>query len=159
MTIASKTVLLQMRFTRAGAPFVEVTTKPSINTSGISGYVDAARPFFGVGTEITPPVYTSSRYPTRMGAPFKWLTAKAPIDASYGKSDAGYPFFVEFSGASSFPTQIRRPTRMGAPFRDSVAKDSINAEDMLFTDASHPFWVRYTGAPPPFNTARFFLFF
>ena len=159
MTIASKTVLLQMRFTRGGAPFADVTAKPSIDTSGISGFTDASHPFFGASVEITPPTYASSRYPTRMGAPFKWLTAKSTIDASYGKSDGGVPFWVDFPGASVFPTQLRSPIRAGAPFRDAVAKDSINAEDMLFTDASHPFWVRYNGAPPPFNTTRFFLFF
>ena len=159
MSVPAKTVLLQMRFTRAGAPFVEVTTKPSIDTTNISGFTDAGRAFFGVGAEITPPTYSNSRYPTRMGAPFKWLTTKSTVDASYGRSDAGYPFWVDFAGTSVFPAQIRRPTRMGAPFNDRVAKDIINAEDMTFVDAAHPFWVKYNGAPPPFNTTRFFLLF
>lgn len=159
MSIASKTVLLQMRFIGKGAPFCDVTAKSSIDTTNISAYTDAGHAFYGVNTEITPPTYASSKAISRMGAPFRDTAAKPTIDAHYGFSDAGHGFWAQFAGTSVYPAAIRRPIRTGAPFRDTVAKTSINAEDMLYIDAAHPFWVKYAGAPAPFNTTRFFLLF
>lgn len=112
MTIASKTVLLQMRFIRGGGAFAEVTAKPGVDTSAISAFQRQGAPFYGVDTEITPPAYSTARKPVRYGAPFVNVTTKSTIDAHFGKVSYGAPF-----------------------------------------------WVKYDGAPAPFNATRFFLFF
>lgn len=161
MTIASKTVLVQMRFTRAGSVFCDVGAKSSIDTSGISVFINRGSTFFGVSDEITPPTYSSLVFPTRNGMPYLEVTAKNSIDASFGqgKSRQGLPFVVRFAGTSVYPLIIAFATRFGAPFRDVVAKESIDASEHDYFRLGAPFWVKYGGAPPPFNTTRFFLLF
>ena len=159
MTV-SKTVLLQMRFIGMGAPFACVTAKPSIDTTGVSEYIDKGGAFLGANAEITPPTYSISKAPSYKGHPFKNLTAKSSIDASYGVyQHKGHPFYIRFSGTSVYPFIGKYPVKQGAPFKLTVAKSSIDASGFDFIDEGGPVWIAFTGAPPPFNTTRFFLLF
>lgn len=160
MTIASKTTLVQMRFVSCGEPFINVTTRSDIDTSGISAFVSLGNTFLGVSNETTN-TYPSTEQPVRLGVPYRDVTTRADWDASFGQGRVylGEPFRAKFAGTSSYPTMVPSPVWMGEPFRDVVSKESINAEGHDYFRMGAPFWVRYTGAPPPFNTARFFLFF
>ena len=158
MTIASKTVLVQMRFVRAGAPFADVTAKASIDTSDISGYTYRGSTFFGSNAEITPPTYPSSTAPVRRGAPYNEVTTKATYDASFGqgRTRQGVPFVVRFAGTSIYPAMQRVPIRRGAPYSEVVAKSTINASEFDVTRQGAPFWVA-TGYR--YNQPQFFIMF
>lgn len=96
MTIASKTVLLQMRFVRAGAPFCSISAKTTVDATNFD-FVDKGGSFYGVSNEITPPVYTYATRPVRQGAPFRWNVAKSSINGSYGFYNKGEPFYVSYN--------------------------------------------------------------
>jgi len=97
MTIASKTDLLTFKYVRCGASFVNVTTKPTIDTSGISGYVRNGNTFFGVGN-ITTPMIPYIREYVRNGNLFNEITAKSTINASeFDYSRMGRPYWVKYT--------------------------------------------------------------
>lgn len=160
MTIASKTILVDFRRVRNGAVFVEVCAKSSIDTSGISDFVRYGNTFFGVGNTTTES-YPSSVKPVRNGLVYEDVPAKASVDATYGQGRVrlGASFVAEYTGTSVFPLVEVYPVRNGNSFNDTVAKPTINASEFDIVRFGMPFWVKYTGAPAPFNTTRFFLLF
>lgn len=160
MAIASKTTLVQMRFVSCGEPFINVTTRSDINTSGISSFISLGNTFLGVSNETTN-TYPSSSQPVRQGEPYRDIPAKSTWDATFGqgRSYLGAPFIAKYSGTSVYPTGIQQHVYMGEPFRNVVSKDSIDASGFDYYNLGAPFWVKYNGAPPPFNTTRFFLMF
>lgn len=158
MTIASKTRLLSFQYIRAGAPFVEVSTRSDFDAT------EAQRlgaPFYGVGNEETLTL-PSLPFFTRQGAPHQEVTTRPDVDASYGKGwlRSGAPYVVRFAGTSTY-TSLPFNTRQGAPFRDVTAKASIDASEFDYTRLGAPFWVRYDGSTPPvaFDATRFFIIF
>lgn len=156
MTVASRTVLMQMRFSRAGAPFCEIGAKSTISQVGVTREGGA---FFPAVAEITAPAYSTTKNPQRQGASLGWATAKSTIDAHYGRTTHGAPFWVLFSGTPAY-TSLKNPQRQGSSFINSTAKSSIDASGFDFTRQGGSYWTLYTGStPPPFNTTRFFLMF
>lgn len=159
MTIASKTILVNFRKVRAGAPYVDVATKSSIDLSDISGYVRAGNTFFGVGNTTTE-TFPSEVINVRNGSQYIETTTKSTIDSSYGQGKVrfGIPFVAPFAGTSSFVSSAQ-PVRAGQVFKDITAKSSINASEFDVVRRGSPFWVAYAGPPPAFDTTRFFLMF
>ncbi len=98
MTIATKTILLQMRFIRAGAPFCNIGAKETIDATNFD-YSYKGNTFYGVSTVSDPvPTYPSIPLPVRYGSPFRWSTANVSIDASSDYVTKGTPFYVYYSG-------------------------------------------------------------
>lgn len=96
MTIANKTILQQMRFVRAGAPFCPVTTRTNIDAKNFD-FVYEGGSFYGESQEITPPIYTYAAAPVRLGAPFNLKTTRTNIDASgFDYVYEGGPFWVKY---------------------------------------------------------------
>lgn len=154
MTVPSKTVLLQMRFVRAGAPFCSIGAKTTIDAKNFD-FTDKGGSFYGVSNTETPPIYTYAASPVRQGDPFR-------IDAGrqirFGGSRQGEPIFSQLPNPAYTP-YTANPVRQGAPFKWNTAKSSINAS-YGFYNQGQPFYVYYDGAAPVlFNATRFFSVF
>jgi len=152
MTIASKTVLLQMRFVRAGAPFCPVTTRTNID--GTDGWYRQGAPFFGFSDEITPPIYTYADMPVRRGAPFR-ITAMRQL--RYGGVYQGGPIFSQLPNPTYTPYEIS-PVRRGTAFNWTTTRTNIDAQNFDFYYQGGPFWVDYA-EPSTFDAATFFIVF
>ena len=158
MTIASKTVLLDFGYIRAGGVFADVTTKPSVDSTEFDFYRMGA-PFVGVGN-TTSPVYPNIRFPVREGRPFRDTATRSDINTllGAGKVNAGAPFVAPFTGTPSY-ISLRSPVRRGTVFDNRVAKSSINASEFDFYSSGEPYWVTFTGTPPVYNVTQFFMMF
>jgi hypothetical protein len=148
-----------VRNTRFGAPYQDVPAKSTWDASFGQGRTHVGMTFTAKFSGTS--TYVSTKRSTRFGAPHQEVTTKATWDGSFGqgRTRVGTPFVVEFAGTSVFPAAIKEPVSLGAPFLDVVTKTSINAEEFDFYRKGAPYWVKYTGAPPPFNASRFFLLF
>jgi hypothetical protein len=157
MSLVSKTVLQQMRFVSRGQPFCSIAAKTSITDT--SDFYRQGQPFFGVETEITPPVYTYTPSPVRQGNAFKWVNAKSTIDSNYGKVLSGQPFYVQ-SSTHTYPVYALSPVRRGDAFKWITGNSSIDASSDYY-QKGQPFYVYYGGTPPPvtFDATRMFLIF
>lgn len=152
MSLASKTVLCQMRFTRAGAPFCSVGLK-----FGIEDVTNRGRPFFGVSNTETPPTYPFSTYIIRAGRPFN--ISEFGRDMSYGGVAAGKPFYI-YQTTHNYPTQLRNTPRAGRPFKNLAANANIEGyKDYVLRGA--PYYGVFIGgaAPVSFNATRMFMLF
>jgi hypothetical protein len=96
MTIASRTELMQMRYTRMGMPFCNIGASSTINQNG---QTSEGSPFLPFVAEITPPVYSYNRYPVQFGAPFLNIVANGTSDASVNEFNRrGSPYYVPGTG-------------------------------------------------------------
>ena len=156
MTIASKTRLLSFQYIRAGAPFVEVSTRSDFDAT------EAQRlgaPFYGVGNEETLTL-PSLPFFTRQGAPHQEVTTRPDVDASYGKGwlRSGAPYVVRFAGTSTY-TSLPFFTRQGAPHQEVTTRPDVDASyGKGWLRSGAPYVVRFAGTSTytslPFNTRQ-----
>jgi len=158
MTVASKTLLQQMRFTRCGAPFCSIAAKTTIDAQNFDFY-DRGGSFYGPANDTTPYYDVYAANPVRQGNSFKWLNAKSSIDSNYGRVTQGQPFYIQ-SDTHTYPVYASNPVRQGTAFLEITAKDTIDASSDFYRQGQ-PFYIYYGGPPPEiiFDPTRMFLIF